>query len=93
MSLPKFLSRIRVTSNSQAVGDVEQSHDRLIHVLERLQAFFLRLERYIEGPLSSGFQEFLGRIMAQIFIIILPLEKAKKKRWRISELIILPRPV
>lgn len=79
--------------NSQATGGVEWCYDKLIYIFERIHSFLLRLGSYTKTPLTSGFKELLGRILAQIFLILALLTKAMKKRWRTSELIVLPCPL
>ena len=80
-----------MTSNSQ--GDIELNYDNLIRLFERIHIFLLRLESYTKIPLTSGFKELLGRILAQIILILSLLTKAMRRKWRTSELFILPRPV
>jgi len=81
-----------VTSNSQAI-DVKRNYDKLIRLFERMDFFLLLLESYTKIPLTSGFKELLGRILAQIILILSLLTKVMRKRWRTSELNLLPRHV
>jgi len=80
------LLRINVTSNSKAVKDIVTSHDTLINIFERIHFFLQRLKSYTGVPLTNGFTELLGKIMAQILSILALSIKAMTER-RISELI------
>jgi hypothetical protein len=73
-----------VTSNCQAVKDVVASHERLINLFERIHFFLQRLNCYSVIPVTDGFTELLGKIMAQILFILALSTKVMTER-RISE--------
>jgi hypothetical protein len=68
------------------VKDVVASHDTLINLFERIHFFLHRLDSYTRVPLTNGFTELLGKVMAQILSILALSTKAVTER-RISELI------
>jgi len=80
-----------VTSNCQAVKDVVASHDRLINLFERIHSFLQRLNSYTVIPVTNGFTELLGKIMAQILFILALSTKVMTER-RINELPYSPCP-
>ncbi len=71
--------------------DVVASHDTLINLFERIHFFLQRLDSYTRVPLTNGFTELLGKVMAQILSILALSTKAMTER-RISELIDSPCP-
>jgi hypothetical protein len=73
-----------VTLKFQAVRDVAASHDTIIHLFERIHLFLQRLNRYTGMPLTDDLTELLGKIMAQLLIILALSTKAMADR-RISE--------
>ena len=62
------------------------SHDTLIQLFERINFFLQRLKRYTGIPLTNESRELLGKIMAQLLLILALSTKAMTER-RISELI------
>ena len=56
----------------------------LIHLFERIHFFLQRMNSYIGIPLTNGFTELLGRIMAQLLFILALSTKAMTER-RISQ--------
>jgi hypothetical protein len=70
---------------AQTVKDVVASYDRLVNLLERVQFFLRRLDCYTGVPLMAGMIELLGKIMAQVLLILALSTKTMKER-RISEL-------
>ena len=66
--------------------DVVASHDTLIKLFERINFFLQRLKRYTGIPLTNESRELLGKIMAQLLLILALSTKAMTDR-RISELI------
>jgi hypothetical protein len=81
-----------VTSNCQAVKDVVANHDRLLNLFERIYFFLQRLNSYTVIPVTDGFTELLGKIMAQILFILALSTKVMTER-RISELPCSPCPL
>ncbi|KAH9985854.1 hypothetical protein BJV77DRAFT_93040 [Russula vinacea] len=67
-----------------AVKDVVASHDTLIQLFERINFFLQRLKRYTGIPLTNESRELLGKIMAQLLLILALSTKAMTER-RISE--------
>ncbi|KAH9985146.1 hypothetical protein BJV77DRAFT_1071565 [Russula vinacea] len=59
---------IRVLLGS--VRDVVASHDKLIHLFERINFFLQRLNVYTEIPLTNDLTELLGKIMVQLLSIL-----------------------
>ena len=76
-------------SDYQAVRDVAESHDTLVHLFERIHFFVQRLKTYTGIPLTNELTELLGKVMAQILSILALSTKAMTGR-RISELICSP---
>ena len=74
-----------MTSNYQAVKDIGASHDILIHLLERIHFFVQRLKSYTGMSLTNESTELLGKIMAQLVLILALSTKAMTDK-RISEL-------
>jgi hypothetical protein len=72
--------------NHQAVKDVIASHDKLIDLFERIHCFLQRLDSYTGIPLTHGFTELLGKIMAQTLSILALTTKGMTER-RMSELL------
>jgi hypothetical protein len=66
------------------VKDVKKSYDSLANLFERIQFFLQRLGYYAGLPLTVGMTELLGKIMAQI-LLILALSTRTMKEMRISE--------
>ena len=62
------------------------SHDTLIQLFERINFFLQRLKGYTGIPLTNESRELLGKIMAQLLLILALSTKAMTER-RISELI------
>ena len=56
--------------NFQSVRDVVASHDKLIHLFERINFFLQRLNVYTEVPLTNDLTELLGKIMVQLLSIL-----------------------
>ncbi|KAF8483882.1 hypothetical protein DFH94DRAFT_819972 [Russula ochroleuca] len=52
------------------VRDVVASHDKLIHLFERINFFLQRLDIYTEIPLTNDLTELLGKIMAELLSIL-----------------------
>jgi hypothetical protein len=70
----------------QAVRDVAASHDTIImNLFERIHLFLQRLNRYTAMPLTDDLTELLGKIMAQLLLILALSTKAMTDK-RISEL-------
>jgi hypothetical protein len=72
--------RIWVTFNYQAVEDVATSQNRLIDLFERIHIFLQRLNSYMDIPLTHGFTELLGKIMAQTLSILALSTRAMTER-------------
>jgi hypothetical protein len=68
------------------VKDVVASHDALIQLFERIHSFLQRLKSYTGMPSTNESRELLGKIMAQLLLILALSTKAMTER-RISELI------
>ena len=64
--------------------DVEESHDILVHLFERIHFFVQRLKTYTGIPLTNELTELLGKVMAQLLSILALSTKAMSER-RISE--------
>jgi hypothetical protein len=73
-----------MTPNFQAVRDVAASHDMIMHLFERIHLFLQRLSRYTGMPLTVDLTELLGKIMAQILVVLALSTKVMTDR-RISE--------
>jgi len=69
------------------------NYDKLIGLFDRIRPFLSRLDDYIDKPLTSGLKELIEKILAQILLILALLTNVMGKRWRMSELVISPRPV
>ena len=54
-------------------------NETLIDLFERIQSFLQRLKAYIGMPLTNGFTELLGKIMAQLLHILALSTKAMTK--------------
>jgi hypothetical protein len=67
------------------VKDVGASDDTLIHLFERIHFFVQRLKSYTGMPLTNESTELLGKIMAQLVLILALSTKAMTDK-RISEL-------
>ena len=65
--------------------DVGASYDALIHLFERIHFFVQRLKSYTGMPLANESMELLGKIMAQL-VLILGLSTKAMTDKRISEL-------
>jgi hypothetical protein len=72
------------SSHWQAVKDIATSYDTLTNLFEHIQVFLQRLNCYLNVPLTTGMTELLGKIMAQI-LLILALSNKTMKEGRISE--------
>ena len=64
--------------------DVEESHDTLVDLFERIHFFVQRLKTYTGIPLTNELTELLGKVMAQLLSILALSTKAMSDR-RISE--------
>jgi hypothetical protein len=69
----------------QAVRDVAASHDTIMNLFERIHLFLQRLNHYTAMPLTDDLTELLGKIMAQLLLILALSTKAMTDK-RISEL-------
>ena len=63
--------------------DVIVSYEALTNLLERVQFFLQRLNRYTAIPLTPDMTLFLGKIMAQV-LSVLALSTKEMKDMRIS---------
>ena len=72
--------------NFQVVRDVVASHDKLVHLFERIDFFLQRLNIYTEIPLTNDLTELLGKIMAELLSILAISTKEMTDR-KMSELI------
>ena len=77
--------------NFQVVRDVVASHDKLVHLFERISFFLQRLNIYMEIPLTNDLTELLGKIMAELLSILAISTKEMTDR-KMSELIPFPIP-
>ena len=75
----------------QVVRDVVASHDKLVHLFERISFFLQRLNIYMEIPLTNDLTELLGKIMAELLSILAISTKEMTDR-KMSELIPFPIP-
>ncbi|KAI0290549.1 hypothetical protein B0F90DRAFT_1824933 [Multifurca ochricompacta] len=64
----------------QAAKDVVASHDTLVSLFERIQGFLERLKIYIDIPLTPQFTEVLGKVMAQVLLILAISTKTMTQR-------------
>ena len=64
--------------------DVVASHGMLVSLFERIQLFLERLNIYTGIPLTTKMTELLGKIMAQL-LLILALSTKEMTQRRISE--------
>ena len=64
--------------------DVEESHDTLVDLFERIHFFVQRLKTYTGIPLTNELTELLGKVMTQVLSILALSTKAMSDR-RISE--------
>jgi len=67
------------------------SHDKIIHLFERINFFLQRLNIYTEIPLTNDFTVLLGKIMAELLSILAISTKEMADR-KMSELIHPPSP-
>lgn len=74
-----------MTPNPQAARDVAASHDAIMHLFECIHLFLQRLDRYTGIPLTDDLTEILGKIMAQL-LLILALSTKAMMNGRISKL-------
>jgi hypothetical protein len=65
------------------VGDVKESYEAPLDLFERIQFFLQRLNRYMAVPLTPEITLLLGKIMAQI-LIVLAFSTKQIKEGRIS---------
>jgi len=72
------------TRLSQAAAGVIASYDVLVNIFERIRFFLLRLKIYTDIPLASELTEILGRIMAEV-ILILALTTKDMTQGQMSE--------
>lgn len=56
--------------------DAATSHKVLLHLFERIHFFLQRLKSYTRIPLTEAFAELLGKIMAQLLLILAISTKA-----------------
>jgi len=75
---------IRVILSCQAVMDVAASHDKILHLFERIHFFLQRLNIHSGIPLTIELAELLGKIMGQLLCILALSTKAMTER-RMSE--------
>jgi uncharacterized protein YoxC len=66
------------------VRDVVANYKMLVHLFERIHFFCQRLDNYTGIPLTKDFTELLGKIMAQILLILALSTKVMTER-RTSE--------
>jgi hypothetical protein len=66
------------------VRDVVASYEKLVCLFERLHLFLERLNCYAGIPLTTTMTTLLGKIMAQVLLVLALATKAMKQR-RISE--------
>jgi hypothetical protein len=69
---------------SQAAKNVSASEDTLFEVLDRLEAFFRRLEIYTEAALDQRMVDIVAKIMAEV-LNILGITTNKIRQGRISK--------
>jgi hypothetical protein len=74
-----------VRPNFQVVRDVVASHEKIIHLFERINFFLQRLNIYTEIPLTNDFTVLLGKIMAELLFILAISTKEMTDR-KMSEL-------
>jgi hypothetical protein len=61
------------------------SYETLLNLFERIQFFLQRLNHYTAVPLTPGFTLLLGKIMAQILIVLaFSMEQIKERRISMS---------
>jgi hypothetical protein len=84
-SLPLFPGA-RPLNSLQATRDVVACYDKLVCLFERLHLFLERLKRYENTKLTTAMIELLGKVMAQV-LIILALSTKETRTSRISVLI------
>ena len=75
---------ICVILSCQAVRDVVASHDKILHLFERIHFFLQRLNIHSGIPLTIELTELLGKIMGQLLCILALSTKAMTER-RMSE--------
>ncbi|KAF8461462.1 hypothetical protein DFH94DRAFT_700051 [Russula ochroleuca] len=61
---------VSVFYSGWVVRDVVASHDKLIHLFERINFFLQRLDIHTEIPLTNDLTELLGKIMAELLSIL-----------------------
>jgi hypothetical protein len=84
-SFPKCCSmRVRYTRLFQAASGVVTSYDILVNLFERVQLFLQRLKIYTSIQLTTELTEILGKIMAEI-IMILALKTREVKQGTVSK--------
>jgi hypothetical protein len=66
---------------SQAAKNVRASEDALLEVLERLGAFFRRLEIYTEAALDQRMVDIVAKIMAEVLNILGITTNEIKQGW------------
>jgi hypothetical protein len=81
-----------VTPERQAARDVAASHDAIMHLFERIHLFLQRLDRYTGIPLTDDLTELLGKIMAQL-LLVLALSTNAIMHGRMSKLDLLLSPL
>jgi hypothetical protein len=68
--LLSFPVRALVTSECQAVKDVDASQDVLIDLFEHIANFFKRLELYAEVPPTAAMTDMIVKIMVEVLSIL-----------------------
>ena len=69
---------------SQAVKDVQASHETLLDIFGRVEMFFRRLEMYTEVPLTTEMMEVIIEIMAEVLSVV-GIATKEIKQGRTSE--------
>jgi hypothetical protein len=67
------------------VRDVSASYDAIMHLFERIHLYLQRLNRYSGIPLTDDLIELLGKIMAQLLLILALSTKVMRDKG-VSEL-------
>jgi hypothetical protein len=69
---------------SQTVKDVRADQDALVDILERIEAFFRRLEIYTSVPPNQGMLNTITTIMVEV-LCILAIATKQIRRGRLSK--------
>jgi hypothetical protein len=84
-SIARFLcARTHDRSHSQTAKNIVASHDTLVNLFERVQFFLQRLNIYNGIPLTTDMMELIGKVMAQI-LLILALSTKEMNQNRFSQ--------